>query len=96
MTVANTGKCDGDEVVQVYATAVNSPVPMPLRQLVGFRRVFFKVAETKTVEISVPVNLLRRWSEAENRYVVDPGTYEIVAGPSSDEPLVKANLNIPP
>jgi beta-glucosidase len=92
--VKNTGKRDGDEVVQIYATAVKPPVPMPLRQLVGFQRVFFKAGETKTVDISVPVNLLRRWNEAENRYVVDPGDYEIVAGTSSDQPLVKAILNI--
>jgi len=94
VTVANTGKRDGDEVIQIYAAAVRPPVPMPLRQLVGFQRVFFKAGETKTIDISVPVNRLRRWREAENRYVVDPGGYEIVAGPSSDQPLVKANLNV--
>ena len=94
VTVKNTGKRAGDEVVQIYATAVKPPVPMPLRQLVGFQRVFFKAGETKTVEISVPVNLLRRWDEAENRYVIDPGGYEIVAGPSSDQQLVKATLTI--
>jgi len=94
VTVENTGKRDGDEVIQIYATAVKPPVSMPLRQLVGFQRVFFKAGETKTVKISVPVNRLRRWSEAENRYVVDAGDYEIVAGPASDEPLVKTTLNI--
>ena len=94
VTVKNTGKRDGDEVIQIYGTAVKPPVPMPLRQLAGFQRVFFKAGETRTVDISVPANLLRRWSEAENGYVVDPGGYEIVAGPSSDQPMVKANLNI--
>ncbi len=94
LQVKNTGKYDGDEVVQVYATALNPPVPMPLRQLVGFKRLFFKAGETKTVEIPMPVNLLRRWNESENRYVVDPGGYEIAAGPSSDQALVKTTLNI--
>lgn len=94
VTVKNNGKRSGDEVVQVYAKEINPSVPMPLRQLVGFQRVFFKAGETKTVAISVPVNLLRYWNEAENRYVIDPGGYEIVAGPASDQPLMKANLKI--
>jgi beta-glucosidase len=94
VTVKNSGKLDGDEVIQVYATAVKPPVPMPLRQLIGFQRVSIKAGESKPVEISVPVNRLRRWSEAENRYVVDPGAYEISAGPASDQPLVRTNLNI--
>ena len=95
VTVKNTGKRDGDEVVQLYATAVKPPVAMPLRQLVGFQRAFFKAGETRTVEISVPESRLRRWSETENRYVVDPGNYQIVAGPASDQPLVRTHLNIP-
>jgi beta-glucosidase len=95
MTIKNTGKRDGDEVVQVYATAVNPPVPMPFRQLVGFQRVVFKAGETKTVKLAMPVERLRRWNEAEKRYVVDPGDYQIVVGPSSDQPLGQATLRIP-
>jgi beta-glucosidase len=69
---------------------------MPLRQLVGFQRLPFRAGETKTVEIPVPVERLRRWDDAANRYVVDPGAYAIVAGPSSGQPLVKATLNVLP
>lgn len=92
--ITNSGKYDGDEVVQVYATAVKPPVPMPLRQLAGFRRVPFKAGETKTVDIPVPVNILRRWDDRENRYVVDPGDYQILAGPASDQLLLGADLRI--
>ena len=35
--VANTGKRDGDEVVQVYARFVGSPVERPAKKLVGVR-----------------------------------------------------------
>jgi beta-glucosidase len=94
VTINNTGKRDGDEVVQVYATALNPPVSMPLRQLVGFKRLSFKAGETKSVKISVPVDRLRRWDELTSGYVVDTGGYEIVAGPSSDQPLLKTRLNI--
>jgi len=94
VTLSNTGKRDGDEVVQVYATAVKAPVPMPLRQLIGFRRVLLKAGETQTVEIVAPVNLLRRWDDAGKRYVVDPGAYNIAVGPASDKPALKSTLTV--
>ena len=95
-TVKNTGKLAGDEVVQVYATAVNPPVPMPLRQLVGFQRVSLRAGETKVVEISVPVERLRRWDETAHRYVVDPVTWRLAVGPSSDRPLLQSELRVQP
>ena len=70
------------------------PVAMLLRQLVGFQHVSFKAGETRTVEIPVPANCLRRWDEVKNCCVVDPGACEIVAGPASDQPLLQATLNI--
>jgi beta-glucosidase len=96
VTVRNTGTRDGDEVVQVYATAKNPPVPMPLRQLVGFVRVPFKAGETKTVNLDVPVECLHRWDEAADRYVVDPGVWRIAAGPASDRATLAAPLIVRP
>jgi len=94
--VTDSGKRDGDEVVQIYATAVNPPVPMPLRQLVGFKRVSFTAGESKTVEIPVPLNLLRHWDDQAHHYVVDPGAYQFTAGPASDQPLLTASLKVVP
>ncbi|MBI2513306.1 MAG: glycoside hydrolase family 3 C-terminal domain-containing protein [Opitutae bacterium] len=94
VTVKNTGVRDGDEVVQVYATAENPPVPMPLRQLVGFARVPLKAGETRLVEIDVPVERLRRWDDSADRYVVDPGTWRLSAGPASDRAPLTASLAV--
>ena len=94
VTVKNTGPRDGDEVVQIYATAQKAPVPMPLRQLVGFTRVPLKAGETKTVDIDVPVERLRRWDEEADRYVVDPGAWTLAAGPASDNTPLKKTLKV--
>ncbi len=94
ITLRNTGKSDGDEVVQLYASAINPPVPMPLRQLLGFERITLKANETRTVTLQVPTEALRRWDESQNRYVVDAGEYRIFAGPASDRPLVETGLKI--
>jgi beta-glucosidase len=93
-TVKNSGQRAGDEVVQVYAMAENPPVPMPLKQLVGFKRVSLQPGETRTVEISLPVAQLRRWDEQNNRYVVDAGKYEIAVGPASDQFALRTTLTV--
>jgi beta-glucosidase len=82
-TLENTGPLDGEEVVQVYATALNPSVPMPIKQLVGFQRVAIKAGEARNVKIAVPLSLLRHWNEADNRYLTSPGDYRISVGPSS-------------
>jgi beta-glucosidase len=93
-TVKNTGTREGDEVVQVYATSLNSPVSMPIRQLVDFRRVAFKAGETQTLTFEIPVNRLRRWDDKAHRYLVDPGSYRLTVGPASDQPALQAELNV--
>ena len=94
VTIKNSGPRDGDEVIQLYATAQNPLVPMPLRQLVGFQRVPLKAGETKTVDIALPIQRLRRWDESRNDYVVDPITWTLAASSASDNPLLKTELRI--
>lgn len=92
--LTNTGSRDGDEVVQLYATAINPVVSAPLRQLVGFQRVTLNAGGSKTVRITFPIERLRRWDEGTKRYVVDPGAYKMVVGPASDRPLREAVLTV--
>ena len=94
VTVRNSGSRAGDEVVEVYAHAMNPPVAMPLEQLVGFQRVSFQPGEKKEIAIPVAVDSLRRWDETGNRYVVDPGAYELRVGPASDQARLTAMLRV--
>ena len=84
VTVTNSGRRAGDEVVEVYAHAAHPPVSMPLQSLVGFQRINLQPGESRAVTIPVKVNNLRRWDEKGGHYVVDPGEYELRVGPSSD------------
>ena len=51
--VTNTGNVAGEEVVQMYITKVIDDGFNPTRNLVGFKRIFLKVGETKTVSFKV-------------------------------------------
>ena len=77
--VRNTGKLAGDEVVQVYISDLNAPVPVPIRSLKGFRRIHLKPGESKTVELSVSPDAFSIIND-NNERVILPGKFEIIVG----------------
>jgi beta-glucosidase len=93
--VTNTGDRDGDEVVQLYATAVAVRpewLPLPHRALHAFRRVRLAAGETRRVELPVEVARLAYWDVARDRPRVAPGRYRLAVGPSSVD--LRASLEI--
>jgi len=53
VNVKNTGKRDGDEVVQLYVSLPDSKYPVPIRSLQGFKRIYLKAGESKEVDFTV-------------------------------------------
>lgn len=51
--VTNTGKRQGEEVVQLYVSCQNKNVPAPIRALKGFQRIALKAGETKMVKFNL-------------------------------------------
>jgi len=51
--VRNTGKKDGDEVVQLYVSSGSKAAGAPLKALKGFQRIFLKAGESKTVQFNL-------------------------------------------
>jgi len=81
--VANTGKYDGKEVVQLYVRDKVSSVATPVQQLKAFKKESFKVGEHKKIILSVPVSELGLYNE-KMEYVVEPGEFDIQIGSASD------------
>jgi beta-glucosidase len=77
--ITNTGKMDGEEVVQVYVTDKEATAPLPLRSLAGFKNVFLKAGETKKVEIIIKPDQFSLIDNAYNR-VIEPGRFIISVG----------------
>jgi len=79
VTVANTGKVQGDEVVQLYLTDEKASTPRPIRQLEGFERITLKPGESRDVEIIVEP---RQFSiiNNKNKRVIEPGYFTISVG----------------
>ena len=53
VTVTNTGKMDGDEVVQLYTSNKNSNILKPIKALKAFQRIFLKSGESKTITFQI-------------------------------------------
>lgn len=82
----NTGRSDGDEVVQVY---LDAPATHPAeadfapRKLVAFDRITLAVGEEKAVGLHVLPRQLQYWSATGHRWVTPPGPRTVSVGASS-------------
>jgi len=87
LTVKNTGQRAGTEIAQVYARLPGASGEN-YKRLVGFARVALAPGESKTVRIALDPRCLSVYDTTRDTLVRLPGTYRIVAGPSSaDTPL---------
>lgn len=86
LEVTNTGKMAGDEVVQLYVSALGSAVERAPKELKAFRRVSLQPGETKTVKLDLPVSRLAYYDEAKEDFVVEPLEYEVFVGAHSFDP----------
>lgn len=86
-TVTNTGAVRGDEIVQCYIQAPPSPVVRPIKQLVGFARMSLAPGESRQVQFAIDHHdrALHYWDVAQWKFVVQPGTVQVLIGASSSD-----------
>jgi beta-glucosidase len=80
--VANTGKREATEVVQLYVHDRVAPTSRPARELKGFQRVSLAAGENRTVEFTVKANDLGSYDPAMH-WIVPSGTYDVWVAPDS-------------
>jgi beta-glucosidase len=77
--VENTGTMTGDEVVQLYVTDLEASVSVPVRSLVGFRRITLRPGAHRRVTFTLSPRQLALITD-DGRRVLEPGTFEIAVG----------------
>ncbi|WP_316840424.1 glycoside hydrolase family 3 N-terminal domain-containing protein [Pedobacter gandavensis] len=90
--LSNTGKYDGDEVVQLYLNNQYASVSQPLKQLKKFERVHLKTGESKTMEFQLSKSDLSIVNLEMKRVFEPESKFNIFIGGSSDEQKLKAEL----
>lgn len=82
ITVTNTGKYDGDEVVQLYTRQMYASIDPPVEVLRDFKRVFLKAGESKDVSFTISASDLRFYN-IDMKYTYEPGDFKVFVGANS-------------
>jgi beta-glucosidase len=83
ITVKNTGKVDGKEVIQLYSSKLDSKITRAAKELKGFQKVCIKAGNSNTVTIQIPVKELAYYDVDTKKWTVEPGKYTLKIGSSS-------------
>ncbi|ACL74590.1 glycoside hydrolase family 3 C-terminal domain-containing protein [Ruminiclostridium cellulolyticum] len=77
--VQNAGSVDSDEVVQVYIKDMEASVRVPNHSLCGFKRIFLKSGEKKTVTFEIDSRAMTIVDEEGKRYI-ENGDFTLYVG----------------
>jgi beta-glucosidase len=86
VTVKNDGAHAGREAVQLYTHDRVASLSRPIRELKAITKIDLTPGETKRVRLEVPVASLGFHLD-DGRYVVEPGTFDVYVGGSSEATL---------
>lgn len=86
VTLSNTGKYDGEEVVQLYIKDVVGSITRPVKELKGFKKVFLKAGESTTVNFTVSEEELKFYNN-DLKFVAEPGDFILYIGKNSQDLL---------
>lgn len=89
VTVTNTGKYDGKEVVQLYIRDVVGTVTRPVKELKGFQKIELKAGESKTVTFTITPDDLKFYNYI-LKYDWEPGEFQVMIGGNSKEVKMKS------
>ena len=94
LTVTNTGKRAGAEIVQLYVAKPGAEVLRPAQELKGFAKVQLQPGESKTVTILLDDKAFRYWNTKTDSWEVEGGNYELRVGASSADIRLTAVVEV--
>ena len=91
LSVRNTGRRTGAEVVEVYL-GFPASAGEPPRQLKGIAKVSLRPGESRPVRIALPRSAFEYWDEGRKAWRLAPGEYRVMIGASSGDILHTASF----
>jgi beta-glucosidase len=96
VSVTNSGKRDGDEIVQMYVQHLDSKVDRPIEELKGFQRISLAPGRSKALSFDLPARLLAYWNTAANRWEIEHDRVRVMLGSSSADIKAEKTLSVTP
>lgn len=88
VTVSNTGKYDGEEVVQLYIRDLFGKVVRPVKELKGFQKILIKKGESRKVDFKLTPEDLKFFDDELN-FDWESGDFDIMIGTNSQDVQTK-------
>lgn len=84
-TVYNSGSVSGREVAQVYVAAPAGTLGKPAIELKAFAKTkLLPAGASETLSFEIPASWLASFDNANNEWIIEPGTYKLYVAPSSE------------
>lgn len=83
-TLSNTGNKDAAEVVQYYYRDVSASITRPIRELIGFDKIFLKSGEKREITFLLPVEDLS-FFDKNGLAKLEPGEFHFWVAPNAQE-----------
>jgi beta-glucosidase len=80
--IANTGKRDADDVVQLYTRQLAASLTRPVRELKSFRRIHLRAGEKQTIEFVLSTDDLAFYKPGA-QLTAEPGSFRLWIAPDS-------------
>lgn len=92
--VKNTGEKRGSDIAQLYVRDVESSVSRPVKELKGFEKVILDPGQKQSISIVLGKEDFSFWNPELKEWTAEPGTFEILVGPSSDRIVLTAKVEL--
>lgn len=94
LTVTNTGKVKGKEVIQLYVGDKESTVQRPIQELKAFDKIELEPGESKEVSLTLNNRDFSYYSKVYDRWLAESGEFDILIGSSSRDIRLKGSLKL--
>ena len=91
--LANSGRREGDEVVQLYLRDMVASVVRPLKELKGFQKVHLKPGEHRRISFSIDRETLSFFN-SQLVWGAEPGDFKLMVGSASDDIRLEGTLRL--
>lgn len=80
--VENDSDYEGYEIIQLYIQDLFGSVVRPVKELKGFKKVYFKPHEARKINFEIDAEMLKYWNE-KLEYIVEEGEFKVYVGGDS-------------
>ncbi len=93
VTITNTGKYDGEEIVQLYLRDKVGSIVRPVKELKDFQKIKLNTGETKTIRFIIDKEKLSFYNQ-QLQWVAEQGDFELMIGASSNDIRLVDNFEL--